>query len=94
MHMCLRKKRKKLDDKDVKCIFTGYHLESKTHRFYDPLNKKMILSRDVEFLENQSWYGPANESLRTSSKVSIMDEKNVDEKQEEGEKFEGNSRQA
>ena len=45
----------------------------------------MILSRDVEFLKNQSWYGPPDESLRTSSKVPIMSEEDVDEQQEEGE---------
>ena len=49
---------------------------------YDPLNNKMILSRDVEFLENQSWYGSIDESPSTSSKVSIMSED--DEQQEEG----------
>ena len=49
-----KEKRKILDDKGVKFIFTGYSSESKAYRLYDPLNKKMILSRDVEFLENQS----------------------------------------
>ena len=51
---------------------------------YDPLNNKMTLSRDVEFFENQSWYGQTDESPSTSSKVSIMSEEDVDEHQEEG----------
>ena len=68
----------------MKCIFTGYSSESKAYRLYDPLNIKMILSRDVEFLENQSWYGPSDESPSTSNKVPIMGEEDVDEKQEEG----------
>ena len=44
----------------------------------------MILSRDVKFLENKSWYGPTNESLSTSSKVSITSEEDefVDQKNE------------
>ena len=67
-----KEKRKKLDDKGVKCIFTRYSPKSKAYRLYDPLNNKMILSRDVEFLKNQSWYGPTNESPSTSSKVPIM----------------------
>ena len=77
-----KEKRKKFDDKGVKCIFIGYSPESKGYRLYDPLNNKMILSRDVEFLENQSWYGSADESPSTSSKVSIMGEDDVDEQQE------------
>ena len=76
--------RQKLDDKEVKCIFIGYSSDSKAYRLYDPLNNKMILSRDVEFLENQSWYGSTNESPSTSSKVPIMSEEDVDEQQEEG----------
>ena len=63
-----KEQRQKLDDKGVKCIFIGYSSESKEYRLYDPLNKKMILSRDVEFLENQSWYGPTDESQSTSVK--------------------------
>ena len=69
-----KEKRKKLDEKGVKCIFIGYNLESKAYILYDPLNNKMILLRDVEFLENQSWYGPTSESQSTSSKVPIMSE--------------------
>ena len=68
----------------MKCIFIGYSFESKAYRLYDPLNKKMILSRDVEFFENQSWYGLIDESPSTSSKVPIMGEEDADEKQEEG----------
>ena len=44
----------------------------------------MILSRDVEFLENQSWYGLTNESPSTSSKVPIMTEEDADKQKEEG----------
>ena len=47
-----KEQRQKLDDKGVNCIFTGYSYESKAYRLYDPLNNKMILLRDVEFLKN------------------------------------------
>jgi hypothetical protein len=47
--------RKKLDDKSEKCIFTGYSETSKAYRIYNPITKKLILSRDVKFLENQFW---------------------------------------
>jgi hypothetical protein len=52
-----KEQRKKLYEKSLKCIFIGYSSESKAYRLYYPLNNKMILSRDVKFLENQSWYG-------------------------------------
>ena len=80
-----KEQRHKFDDKGVKCIFIGYNPESKAYRLYDPVNNKMILSRDVEFLQNQSWYGPTDESPSTSSKVPIMSEEDVDEQQQEGE---------
>ena len=50
----LKEQRKKMDKKGVKCIFTGYSSESKAYRLYDPINKMIIISRDVEFLENQA----------------------------------------
>jgi hypothetical protein len=45
--------RKKLDDISDKCIFIGYSETSKAYRIYNPITKKLILSRDVQFLENQ-----------------------------------------
>jgi hypothetical protein len=44
--------RKKLDDRSEKCIFVGYSETSKAYRLYNPISKKLILSRDVKFLEN------------------------------------------
>jgi hypothetical protein len=54
------KLRKKLDDKSEKCIFTGYSETSKAYRLYNPITKKLILSRDVKFLENQFWNDSEN----------------------------------
>jgi transposase InsO family protein len=45
--------RKKIGDRSEKCIFTGYSETSKAYRIYNPISKKLILSRDVKFLENQ-----------------------------------------
>jgi hypothetical protein len=47
--------RKKLDDRSEKCIFTGYNETSKAYRLYNPISKKLILNRDVKFLENRFW---------------------------------------
>jgi hypothetical protein len=47
--------RKKLDERSEKCIFTGYSETTKAYRLYNPITKKLILSRDVQFLENEFW---------------------------------------
>jgi transposase InsO family protein len=52
--------RKKLDDRSEKCIFTGYSETSKAYRLYNPITKKLILSRDVQFLENKLWNDSEN----------------------------------
>ena len=44
--------RKKLDDKAVKCIFVGYSAKSKGYRLYHPQTKRVLVSRDVVFVED------------------------------------------
>ena len=43
---------RKLDDKAVKCIFVGYTVESKGYRLYHPQSKRILISRDVVFVED------------------------------------------
>lgn len=38
-----------------KCIFLGVSDESKAYRLYDPVTKKIIISRDVIFEEDAKW---------------------------------------
>ena len=47
--------RKKLDKKGHKCIFTGYSEDTKEYKLYDPVTRKVIISRDVQFVENEAW---------------------------------------
>ena len=44
--------RRNLDDKAVKCIFVGYSSESKGYRLYHPQTKRILVSRDVVFVED------------------------------------------
>ena len=46
-------RRSKLQPKSTPCIFVGYSLEAKAYRLYDPITKKMHISRNVAFMEDQ-----------------------------------------
>ena len=43
--------RSKLDVKTKQCIFIGYSQDEFGYRFYDPIDKKLIRSRDVVSLK-------------------------------------------
>ena len=47
-------KRKKLDDKSIKCVHLGMSKETKAYRMYNPITKRIIISRDVVFDEQES----------------------------------------
>jgi len=46
--------RSKLDKKTRQCIFIGYGEDEFGYRFYDPVEKKLVRSRDVQFMEDQT----------------------------------------
>lgn len=48
-------RRTKLEDKGVKCIFLGVSNQSKAYKLYNPNTKKIIISRDVFFNEQNFW---------------------------------------
>jgi transposase InsO family protein len=75
--------RRKLDDKSVKCIFLGVSEESKAYRLYNPISKKIIISRDVIFAENEKWKWNEtshSEDLETEDSENLND---VDDRSEE-----------
>ena len=47
-----QQQRRKLDDKAVKCIFVGYSSERKSYRLHHPQTKRILVSRDVVFVED------------------------------------------
>lgn len=58
-------KRSKLDSKSKKCVLLGVSDESKAYRLYDPITKKIIISNDVLFEEEESWdWERAEEELK------------------------------
>ncbi|KAB5521854.1 hypothetical protein DKX38_026173 [Salix brachista] len=50
----LKDERSKLDVKTRQCIFLGYGLDEFGYRLYDPVEKKLVRSRDVVFMEDQT----------------------------------------
>ena len=45
--------RKKLENKSLKCVFLEVSKTSKAYKLYDPLTKKVVVSRDVIFDEKK-----------------------------------------
>lgn len=48
-------RRSKLDNKSFTCVLLGVSEESKGYRLYDPVAKKVVVSRDVIFEEEKQW---------------------------------------
>ena len=68
---------KKLDDKSKKCIFIDYSEMTKGYKLYNPLTKKVIVSRDVQFLEDEAWN--QNKKDGQQQGAIIEDESKVEE---------------
>ena len=64
----------KLDDKFEKCIFVGYSESSKAYKLYNPITKKIIISKDLKFNEEESWDWDIHEKKQKS--VCVDMEKN------------------
>jgi hypothetical protein len=64
--------RKKLDNKSIKCVHLGISDESKAYRLYDPVNKKIIISRDVVFEESKGWDWDNRERAKQIDTGNVM----------------------
>jgi hypothetical protein len=58
----------------VKCIFMGYSMETKRYRYYDPLTKKLIVSRDVLFDEKNAWNWNEQQGFPLTIQDALVDE--------------------
>ena len=64
--------RKKLEDKSRKLVFVGYDDKSKAYRLYNPKDKRIEISRDVQFDENSSWdWNEGKETQRAEPEVVL-----------------------
>lgn len=73
--------RHKLDQKTKKYILVGYCTKSKAYRLFDPENKKIVISRDVQFDEHSSW--KSSPEKKNSMLDSAYD--NIQEEEMQGE---------
>ena len=78
--------RTKLDPKAEKCIFIGYSLEQKECRCYNPVTRKLRVSRDVVFDEMSSWY-----SAEKASEADLDDHVVVESARQESQVLSGPS---
>lgn len=81
-------KRGKLDNKSFQCIFLGVSEESKGYRLFDPIAKKIVISRDVVFEEDKQWEWGVNYKEQI---LLDLDWGENDEKMSESEEDDGNS---
>lgn len=51
----LKVQRIKLDNQSSICVFLGVNEESKGYRLYNPITKKVVVSRDVIFEKDKQW---------------------------------------
>ena len=65
--------RKKLDNKVQKCIFVDYSKDTKSYQLYDLVIRKLIISRNVHFVENESWDGTIDKNVKIVSNVEHDD---------------------
>ena len=47
-------RRRRLDDKSEPMILVGYH-KTGAYRLFNPVNEKIVLSRDIVINENSAW---------------------------------------
>lgn len=79
-------KRKKLDDKAVEHIFIGYANDQKAYRLYHKASRKVIISRDVTFIENKPGV-QVNDSKNFDNDLVVvsLQETDICESREDGE---------
>jgi hypothetical protein len=79
-------KRDKLDERALSGIFIGYSLVAKAYKVFQPQNGKIVISRDVHFMEDKEWNWDDAKKMNSTSKEpkinffgSNIEEQNIDD---------------
>ncbi|WVY91413.1 hypothetical protein V8G54_036927 [Vigna mungo] len=64
-------RRVKLDDKGEPMIFVGYHF-TVSFKLFDPIKKRMTISRDVVFVEDEYWDWENNQTIMHKKKTNTV----------------------
>ncbi|KAJ8646010.1 hypothetical protein MRB53_007758 [Persea americana] len=67
-------KRTKLDAKSFTCVLLGVSEESKAYRLYDPVAKKVVISRDVVFEEDTEAVNAENDGAMSGEEEEVTEE--------------------
>jgi len=70
--------RSKLDPKSRKCIFLGYADNVKGYRLWDPTAHKVVVSRDVIFVENELQSKQSNDRITKGATMVQTEKKPLD----------------
>lgn len=63
--------RRKLDDRSRVLVHLGTEPGSKSYRLYDPLSKRIVVSRDVTFSEEKEWCWTKNKDAEKIKEFSV-----------------------
>ena len=63
---------KKLDDRSMEVINLGREPGTKAYRLYDPVSKRVMVSRDVVFDENRSWQWEKMETVMNMTWIFFL----------------------
>jgi len=78
--------RTKLEDRSKKYVFIGYDEKTKAYRLFNPITKKVIMSRDVQVDEESEWKWNNSEkesrSLEVDTPPAVRDHETSDEEDE------------
>ncbi|GMP43110.1 hypothetical protein CsSME_00012606 [Camellia sinensis var. sinensis] len=62
-------RRTKIDDKGEKCILVGYGDRTMGYKLYNPITRKVIMSRDVIFEEEEAWNWNQDEVVKDTELI-------------------------
>lgn len=66
----------KLDDRAVMGIFIGSCTEGKAYKIYIPESEKVLISRDVKFIESENWQWQVVKEI--SPNTIVLKERRID----------------